>query len=399
MQYTLQQLKDNVFSDVYKVYDVFKDFFGERNTDLQGTPSDDDFADLTVKYWSEKKCLYDVSNDELESLRRISSYNSYSILVHWPEVTVTNEYDRSVKIYDLYANVPVAYYGHFTSPYRFSLNKSTYTMEQWQSGYLHSHTPRILSINGIYYKDFQNPCLGNGPIYNTIQTLISNSDPVLWMLFCNELDMYVHVESVKGTPYIRLESIGTPLTICNSVMNSFSSVQSYCYSESTLGVLKGFVKYYLQNGNMRFCFCDGAFDIGMSYYEYVIDISNSFIKYFNRGNIPFSEAELLSKEILQKVKTSNGVLCNVEDNADIFPPVGRKLFKFKGKDVCLRVLGVEEKDNGSNLVTVLSHECAMIILENILLTINYRFKHDTVEQEGGTGSSQNTENVCFTTYK
>ena len=50
-----------------RVYDIFKDFFGEENVDLQ---------------------------------------DNY-IIIHFPKVTVTNEHDRSIDITHLWVRVPV----------------------------------------------------------------------------------------------------------------------------------------------------------------------------------------------------------------------------------------------------------------------------------------------------
>ena len=52
---------------------------------------------------------------------------------------------------------------------------------------------------------FRLPCLGSGPIRRTITLLQIDMD--LWQLYCR-IDNYMQTESIKGIPYIKLESLG-----------------------------------------------------------------------------------------------------------------------------------------------------------------------------------------------
>ena len=124
----------------------------------------------------------------------------YQIVVHFPEVTVTNENHKSIIIYDLYAKVCINGLGNLCSGPLF--NRATYPYIQMVRGYMHSH------INGIVTNEhFTSSCLGSGPIYRTINSLRMECEEGLWKLYCLELEKYVHVESLHGVPYHRLENV------------------------------------------------------------------------------------------------------------------------------------------------------------------------------------------------
>jgi hypothetical protein len=97
------------------IYQQFIDYFGEDKVDLQ-------------KYNSRAfKFAHDYS-------REVHTGDNV-ILVHWPTVTVTNEYDESVEIWDLYAATVISPSGVLVRGPIF--NRSTYDNIQWQSDYAH----------------------------------------------------------------------------------------------------------------------------------------------------------------------------------------------------------------------------------------------------------------------
>ena len=79
--------------EIKQVYDIFNDFFGEERVDLQDT----------------------------------------NIIVHFPKVTVTNEYNRSVDITHLWVKVPLNSNGTIANI--FCMVRSEYTYQQFVSGY------------------------------------------------------------------------------------------------------------------------------------------------------------------------------------------------------------------------------------------------------------------------
>ena len=114
---------------IQEIKTIFEDYFGEDKVDLQ------DSDDVDVK----------------------------NILVHFPSVIVTNENHKSEVIYDLFAKIQVHTSGRIEG--KFKLARTTYTKQQALSGYTHSHVPRSTLLG-----DFAKPCLGSGPLNNTIFT-------------------------------------------------------------------------------------------------------------------------------------------------------------------------------------------------------------------------------------
>ena len=102
-------------SIVNDIYQQFIDYFGEDRVDLQT------YNPRTFKLTSGYSC--DCHNGDK------------IILVHWPELTVTNEYDESVVIWDLYAATVITPLGFLVGHPFF--NRSTYDNIQWQSDYAH----------------------------------------------------------------------------------------------------------------------------------------------------------------------------------------------------------------------------------------------------------------------
>lgn len=368
------------------MYGVFQDFFGKDSVDLQGIPPDECLlpADITL----EDLPHLDITADMLKGLIFAQRNVRPFILVYWPRVRVTNENNKSISIQDLYAKIKLDSKGNIpTENTGFQLNRATYPMEQWICGYMHSH---ISSIPVRNLTSFQNPCLGTGPIRGTINSLradISEGfDETKWMLFCHELSLYVTVESLIGVPYNRLENVhlnnilsgfGRYDKIYNYALAHFNEVFSY-------KILKEFILYYFHNGHLAINYQNGIFEVGMSYFDYMIDISNTFIEYFNTH---FDSKILADKcfnhKILHHAVAAGGIFFdpnNTRTIPDVSEFVGKKVCTFKGRDISLRIIESPQEEHQET--TVLSHGLAMYILNNILKIINYRYTNEHTRQQG-----------------
>lgn len=146
-----------------KVVDLFIDYYGEDRIDLQ-------------------------NND---------------IIIYYPSVIITNEHNKSHEIKELYTKVKVHNNGSLNGT--FSFVRAEFTLEEWNSDYLHSH---VSGINKSLPSNFKSSCLGSGPIRNTCLSLNDSFDEDIWKLFIFELDRYIQTESLEGGPYRRLENIG-----------------------------------------------------------------------------------------------------------------------------------------------------------------------------------------------
>ena len=114
----------------------------------------------------------------------------------------------------------------------------------------------------------------------------------------------------------------------------------------------------------------------------MIDISNSFIEYFN---IHFDDKSIAQEcfdyYVLYHSIASNGHFFDPNTPAiipDVSQYVGKKVCTFKGRDITLRIM--EPSNEETQKTTVLNHGLAMYILNNILKIINYRYTNEYTRQ-------------------
>ena len=400
MLYTIEELLQEIYKEVYRVYDVFKDFFGEEYVDLQytySTESISDFAKRTELPQIEDK--YEISDELLQQIKRGAT--EPIILVWWPSVKVTNEHSKSVIIKDLFAKIPITLEGQI--PYEkegFTLNRSTYTAEQYTSDYMHSHIPGIPKSN---HSEFLRPCLGTGPIRRTIDTLKVENDDASWMLFCQELSLYVTVESLSGIPYRHLESIGA---CSHSVELNYSSCMSAINfqfipnsEEENKRYFKEFTKFYLQNNHLKIGFRNGAYVLDMPMYDYALDVSNAFIKCFNTywaNTVPISR--LFSNRVLVKAISCNNKWYR-EGSSQVPAEFvqGQLVCYFKGEEKRLKITDIENQS--SQTPAILLEPCAaMPVLNYILKLINYNnsyYEYFRKQRTSEESTSTDSKTICF----
>ena len=402
MPYTINQLKQRIFKPVYDVYQIIQDFFGEPCTDLQGIPTDEEFQAVLESF--DMTPVDDLYNLIGPRIRRINSYYDTlrpSIYVWWPRVTVTNENDRSVEIQDLYARIDVTREGRIPYENRgFKLTRSTFSEVQFKSGYCHSHVPSFRYSDGP--PPFDNPCLGTGPINNTIMDLKNQYEEALWMLFCQELAMYVTVESLRGGPHFRMEYIVDTTMLSNNDYSSPSDMVRFYNEFDTnsrdqfYSILRAFTLWYLDKGHLNLSFKDGRYIQGMPYYDYMIDISNSFIEWFNQNGDRRSVNGLYRKNVIDKVLVSNAKFYKVPVHRESFDAAqyeGRHVLYFKGRDITLHIEADHEFQEEPTIL--LNHNIAMFILYNTLKVINYRYRNEHNRQQTGSGRTERTSTPAY----
>ena len=162
----IEELYSLLMDKPNQVLAIFNDFFGEDKVDMQG------FIDVDgLKTWLTITPIFEYAPRELLNMNR-EDYNTYMrksltelkgevldlvlnklcsgemvdsigqkkfgsgfILVHFPHVRITNEYNRFVDINHLYAKVGVLHNGSMNG--YFSLNRAEYTYLHISSGYMH----------------------------------------------------------------------------------------------------------------------------------------------------------------------------------------------------------------------------------------------------------------------
>ena len=322
------------------------------------------------------------------------------IIVHWPLVTVKNENDDSIEIYDLFCKICVNTEGRIINRPLFL--RSTYTENQFAAGYIHSHIRRLSGISDTV--SWAGCCLGRGPILGTIgelEGLIQDEERLLnlWVLFIWELDKYVHVESLDGGPYIRLTEVLNPRF--NTTIKGISGIppsaglgMPYKYTEGLHNItceefysklnkcIKNFMKYLLHSNILKFSYNQG-YIIGMSVTEYVYAVSNAFIAWSNDVYKAFTTKKDkaifkgLTKWLPQEVKFKEGYFVIESDGISravktLHDNIGKEIITFKGNKIKLRVQD-DNKDIVPKVYNILNYKVLSYIAYSVLnyLNINY----------------------------
>ena len=410
----IEELYNSLMDKPLRVLGIFNDFFGEDKVDMQGYWSLDkfkswmnieplstyipygDYVSMNRNDWSMYKAqaITDLPEDQVEKVVNVltnttvkgeigsAKFNNIFILVHFPHVRVTNEYDRFVDINHLWAKVKVMYNGTLNGG--FTLNRSEYTMLHISSRYMHSH---ISSIPTNDFTQFQNPCTGSGPINGTISVLNRDYDEDMWNMFCLELSKYVTVESIAGRPYRYLEKLGTDSMEMG--VNRFITYLTPSYYGDVLDFdkLREFVKDFINLKKLKFNYVNGSYSIGMSLIEFIVLISNEFIKWyndqFNKGELTARFTELKRRGILKECIIDNGKIYYDRDRNNVnnyAQYIGKKVCVFKGKEITVNITDIAEVRN-ENKSIILDTQTALYILTTILKVLNYRYGRSKATHE------------------
>lgn len=242
-----------------------------------------------------------------------------------------------------------------------------------------SHCP---GINKREPNTFLQPCTGSGPINGTISSLLCDFDADLWMLFCSELDDFTQVESVSGTPYRYLEHISSKSLQLADNCYYFVSRGKYCtvnqYPNNLRLMMRDFTRYFLKSADLRFEFAGNSYSIGMSFKEFMIMMSTSFIHWFNHSDNPYRR--ILSIEILEDWNIlvpyiiKDNILYTVEKTdtpSSIEDYIGKPMFKFKGATVTLKIFNSSEFSD--NEIIALELNIVQSIASAILKTVNLKY--------------------------
>ena len=328
-----------------KVYDIFKEYYGEDRVDIQGLPA-----------YSEE-----VNEDIINTF----------ILVYFPEVKVINEKDKSTIIKELYVKVRINKEGKLKETFTF--NRAKYTIQEWESNYMHSHVRTIYKMDPSI---FSTVCTGSGPIKNTIDSLKLNYNEDLWGLFCLELDRYTQVESVEGIPYHKLENIG----ISDFKVRLNYTHESFNLYNNTFN-FTSFLEYILKSNILRFAYYNNSYYLGMSDKDYILKVSSAFIIWYNKNKYyeKYNLDALLNKNILfEAFLDSKGELktrCDFNDSVSFNASIGKKVCTFKGKEITLS----KDNDwyNDDNNILILNTKILGNLLISILKVVNFNYGRES----------------------
>lgn len=425
----IENLYRKAYEKVLQVYEVFKDYFGEELVDITGIPSLGVFKNQLAsrkynsyisKTYIQESLIFneydDVTKETINTLIGASAlstcitsditvfkyfypflYEYYTrqpinmsesnILVRFPEVRISNENEKFVDIKELYARVKINMDGKILGT--FGLLRADYPISHLIADYAHSHISGV-TLNANY---FASPCLGSGPIRNTIMSLARDCDLNIWMLFCRELDTYVTVESISGGPYRRLESITGKKKLIQIAMNFTSTLYIenfdgiYNSDIFAISTFKKFIKYLLEKKVIKFNYSEGCYNLAMSYKDFMISISNCFIDFINNkmerstANLrQFSLDNMLNRGLLKEFVIKDNNLYQISNSEHTISSYlqynGKEVLRFKNSPVCLNVYDdIENEEN--NTVRLLNFKLSEYILFHMINYLNIAYGKQT----------------------
>lgn len=376
-----QYILDN-FPRLCAIVDTFNQYFGSDHVDICSDGFNEKSLLLTLlEDYEERNHLVDRTlteylNYELLGIGREGLMANLAIYVHWPSVTVSNERNQSVVVTDLYAKIPMWPNGRLYD--NFTLSRATYPYDQFCSGYMHSH------VNGIDPNpaSFMRPCLGTGPIIRTQSSLMADNRSDLWDLFCVELDRYVHVESIAGVPYRHLDQIGTsrmfPVNFAGSRPPLFHKINS---DERLNSLFRRFFKYVLVRKKMRFSFADNMFRSAYNDTEWILKLSEAFLKYFalmvSLRKTTITIDTLMQQDLLMEVKVQDNTIYKPYRMGNTPPsPTGFQnlhVLYFKGQDIRTHV--DDSTGQSENTYYIINPIIALAFLDQCINYLNI-YEHE-----------------------
>jgi hypothetical protein len=456
----MKEIYNIVFKNLLAVYEVFKDFFGEENVDLTQdyfvnlelsriTRPDLSYSIPTLKEFKEiygKKSfntiygkdnlspvpIQDLPKDLFLNIAKVvikkslhiecdydgfeRMTDSYYVIVKWDKVTVTNEHDRSIEIEGIYAFQRVQVNGQFDNVFR--VNRNIFPLYQLAGHYLHSHASDIPQIG--YFSETIEVCLGNGPIRGTLATLNHSFDTNIVLLFCVELDKYIHTESLRGGPYRRLEECteqkvfeGNNQDRGQKSIRELCNIDSYSiYSimenilPSALDILYEIIIKKFKYICPDFSVINGTIYPGISLEDLVINTSNYFLEKIDKRHL----TSLIENRLIYKGFLKEGVPIfrtnpYDEDNehgreywVNLYKPyVDKFMFTFKGKQVKFQVPDIDKKEDEKdkikteqNTVLIVNPSLLMILFTEIFASVNLNYNDNKkLYEENKVISKQN----------
>lgn len=265
------------------------------------------------------------------------------IIVRFPKVTISNENGESMELKELYVKVVINFTGCIVGT--FKIIRSEFTEKEFSYRYVHSHIPAWTGPN-----IWGNPCLGNGPIRDTIFSLSKEFSESLWKLFCLELSKYVTNESLSGGPYISMHKVLSGTIDINNRIN-WDSLQYELSPDFKNPILKAFINYVIDNKPFKFSWVNNKYTIAESSMNAAIKLSSLCIKFYN--GLSFKEQQEADVKLIKylsdmcfDVDKTTLILANTIDNTlaenNIINNI-QIVLTFKGNPIFLNIIKEERK--------------------------------------------------------
>lgn len=181
-------------------YDIYLSY------DYKSNILKDEFAILN--YQANAKIPFNYFEYDEPSNQLFHYFPTLTIIIHYPELKVTNKLNKSVHITDMYVKFRINQQGDITKR-GLEGRRGSFTELQLEKNYSHSHLPSSATTG------FTNFCLGNGTditmsmmmLYEQILNKNKEEVPNVFNLFLLNLKAYLQYESLEGGPYIRMSTL------------------------------------------------------------------------------------------------------------------------------------------------------------------------------------------------
>ena len=346
---------DQIIANQQKVVDIFVGFFGEDRVDYEKPNF------FSVERFVRER--YPISTGRAVTDMVDYSEGAGSILVYFPKVTVTNEYNDSIEITELFVRTRVTTTGSIYD--QFEMTRGEYTSAQWRAGYLHSHCSHIPE-DGY----FSNCCLGTGPIKHTIALLSREFDEDRWNLYCFELSEYVKVESLAGVPFNSMWNVVNNIYSPRLIPLKYNLMRWQTRHRDT--TITEFWKYYIYNYPLPLNFCNGNYSLAVPPATFFKDITEKYIDWLHLDKSTLSGRRLLDYPLYKGIYVNNIFHDYTRVQPITSPSTGEGGFvcNFKGRVITRHItIPPEEQDTGRDFL--LDINIINSLLTRTLFVINY----------------------------
>lgn len=312
----------------------FEEYKTIINTYLDTYP--DDRIDICASNYLQAALDEDAVGKEIsgETLDKIKISSSLTITIYYPKITLTNELNRQHTIYDVYLRIlfPMGI---------IKLGRTTFTKEEIDVGYVHSHVrARVFD----YLQDF---CTGENetPINKILRKIVRgdyNDFETLIQSFIVETERMIKVESLTGGPFIRFSNVGKqldniPLTL------KVTNIRYIPYD-----CIVDFIEYYCSLGFDNFYYDGRCWQLDATDTEFVTRVTNAAKSFKGTKN---------KKSLFQTYYLSSGLYyCKLKIDQSNFVEGSPVSWSWKGKKLHLKELKEDNKE---------------VVIENTLLKKEY----------------------------
>lgn len=347
------------------IKEVFEDYFTSDYIDLQ---INKDELEVHIGKILQDKTDFVLNTEEtatlkIETQKAIENSNLHcNILIWFPEKIISNEKGETHTLLDLYVKISLKYSGKMLSG--FYMNRATYTINEVNADYMHSHVPGIPKSD---FSTFSTPCHGSGPISTTCYTLGRYCDLDIWKLFCLELDRYVGVESKRGGPYRHMSDIVTQ-TYQQNVLSDFTLnlEGNVNYSYLFLPLISEIIKRKL----IKFAFDGKKYILGEDIQSITIKVTNLF-----REMVFFNE-DYMKKVFFEQSTSCHNSLTRMNHILGTGDINSRFLVKAIFRN--LKIIILKERNNSNSNLQEVSNKFICNFKDRVIKTtiIGYSDKED-----------------------